>query len=279
MLEPQIAPPWIEDAFDPRVADFHLVPEPEMVRRRGLFVAESREVVRRLLTSRYRARALLLTETVYAELLPLLPAVNGPAVFLAKRELLQDITGYKVHRGCLGLGERGPGISFADLLRPRPALLLALENVTDPDNVGTVFRSARAFGAGGVLLCGHCADPLYRKAIRTSLGNTLHLPFATVEPWQIGLRQVAANGYRVVAITPRADAMPLEALAPASADAPLCLVFGNEGLGLDAATEALAHARVQIRMVNPIDSVNIAAAAAIALHRVSAGLSPEVQGH
>jgi tRNA G18 (ribose-2'-O)-methylase SpoU len=146
---------------------------------------------------------------------------------------------------------------------------VAIERVGDADNVGSIFRNATALGVDGVLLGPACADPLYRKAIRTSMGTALRLPFAVPDPWPDALRESGAAGWAVVAMTPAVDADPLATVAAAVAGRPLILVLGHEGEGLsDGALEAAGY-RARIPMAAGVDSVNVATAAAIALYEVS----------
>ena len=172
------------------------------MRERGLFVAEGRLAVERLLASTFRARALLVTGSLLAQLEPALAArandADGPCVYLTDSAQLRQITGFRFHRGCLALGARPAPRREEDAwltLDPaRPVVML--EGVSNPDNVGSIFRSAAAFGASAVVLSPTCADPLYRKAIRTSMGTTLTLPFRVAGEWPGVLRRVKASGMR-----------------------------------------------------------------------------------
>lgn len=264
----------IAAADDARLRDFRDMSDPALMRERGLFVAEGRLAVERLLASRFRTRALLVTDSLLAALEPALAAradaAGGPRVHLADSAQLRQITGFRFHRGCLGLGVRpAPGPAeeawpAADPARP----LVVLEGVSNPDNVGSIFRSAAAFGASGVLLSPTCADPLYRKAIRTSMGTTLLLPFRTAAEWPAPLRRVQASGARLVALTPDDSVLDLETFARDAPDTPLALLLGNEGDGLSPAALALCDERVQITIEPVVDSLNVATTAAIALHRL-----------
>ena len=259
----------IDSLDDPRVEDFRNVPDPLLVRRRGLFVAEGRLVVERLLTSPgYCLRALLLTETALAHLQrrALWDGLEVP-VYLTSPSLLQDIGGYHFHQGCLGLAERPRSASLHDVVdavRPgRP--LLVLERVGNPDNVGGIFRNAAALGAGAVVLSPGCADPLYRKSVRTSLGAVLLVPHAVADDWPAALRALGRRGWAVVALTPDEGALPLGRYEP-PVGARLALLLGNEGDGLSREALAGADVRVRIPVEPPVDSLNVATAAAVALH-------------
>ncbi len=266
---------------DPLVADFRVVSDPELMRTRGLFVAEGQLAVARLLASRFRVRALLLTDSAYDRLEEMVASVSAPSaaggnveVLLTDSAQLRELTGFRFHRGCLGLGERPPAtadslVSVPD--DPRP--VVALDAVADPDNVGSIFRSAAAFDAAGVILSATCADPLYRKAIRTSMGTTLQLPFAVATVWSAALAPLRDAGARIVALTPDASATELESFVSgvsARDGRRLVLLFGNEGDGVSG--EALAHCdeRVRIAIDAAVDSLNVATTAAIVLQRVRA---------
>jgi len=264
-------PPFvrIEAVDDPRVSDFRNVPDPVLVRQRGLFVAEGRFVVRRLLAARrFRLRALLVTETALSRLADdlLVDGLEAP-IYVTTRPLLRDLGGYEFHQGCLGLAERprprlvDEVIEAADPRRP----LVILERVGNPDNIGGIFRNAAALGAGGVLLSPGCGDPLYRKAIRTSIGATLHVPYAVVDEWPLGLREIRHRGFAVIGLTPATSADTLDRLQRTGPGG-VAFVCGNEGDGLTEEALTETDARVRIPIEPAVDSLNVATAAAIALH-------------
>jgi tRNA G18 (ribose-2'-O)-methylase SpoU len=186
-------------------------------------------------------------------------------------------------RGCLALGQR-PAVPALDQLLERLAgaaqpatsspaggLLVALEAVTNADNVGGVFRNAVAFGADAVVLSPTCCDPLYRKAIRVSMGASLRLPYTWLPGWPAELARLKGDGYDVVALTPAASAVEIdEVAASAGVDRPLVLLAGTEGAGLSAAALEQATVCARIPMAAGVDSLNIATAVGIALHRVFA---------
>ena len=164
----------------------------------------------------------------------------------------------------------------------RASLLVALEQVTNAENVGSIFRSAAAFGADGVALCPRCCDPLYRKVVRVSMGAAIRLPFARCEIWPGSLERLRACGYRVVALDPSPDAMEIgefvaRHLAAAGAAETagwnrIVLLLGSEGLGLSRAVLDRADVRVRIGMAEGADSVNVGTAAGIALHQLAAAI-------
>ena len=263
----------IEALSDPRVADYRDLKDAERCLRQGLFVVEGRILVRRLLESRrFRVRSLLVTGPALEGLRDLLDSrAGGPRLLLATEAIVRGIVGYTFHRGCLAVGERGVEPAAGALIEaPGPRLLLALENLADPDNVGGIFRNARAFGAHAVLLSPGCADPLYRKAIRVSMGGSLAMPFARLGNWPAGLGRLREAGYTVVALTPAARAADIAGLGGRRpAPERVVLLLGAEGQGLSAGALAAADLEVRIPMAPGIDSLNVAVAAGIALHRVS----------
>jgi tRNA G18 (ribose-2'-O)-methylase SpoU len=265
-----VTPAAVADRDDPRIASYQAVREADLLAQRGVFVAESRIVVERLLASRrFAVRSLLVNETALAALAPALEAYPGaPEVFVASRDVISSLAGYRVHQGCLALAERGADIAPGALAAgARSGLLLALEQLGDPDNVGGVFRSARAFGADGVLLSPGGADPLYRKAIRVSMGATLQLPFARCAAWPRELEKLRAAGWTVLAAVAQPDAIDVRELGASRAlPERVCLLLGSEGHGLSAQARAAADACVTIRMRAGFDSLNVSAASAILLH-------------
>lgn len=256
----------VDRVSDPRVADYGNVPDPELLRARGIFIAEGRMVVRRLLdTPRFRTRSLLLTPAGHEAMADALAARPDLPAYVVPQDVMNGITGFNIHRGCLAIGERPSPDSWTDVAG-RASLLVVLERVGNADNVGGIFRSADAFGADAVLLGPGCADPLYRKAIRTSMGAALRVPFAAMPEWPNGLEQLRADGFQVIALTPDAAAKPLDDVSP---PARIALVVGHEGDGLTADALAAADQRVRIPLARGVDSLNASTAAAIALYALS----------
>ncbi|MCY4658877.1 MAG: RNA methyltransferase [Acidobacteria bacterium] len=262
---------------DPCLDDFDAVPDPVRLRESGQFVVEGRFAIETLLRERrFHVRALLLTESTHRALAADLavPDWSGVNVYVASAAHFR-IGGYDFHRGYLALADRPEPTPPNELLdaAPRDEPLLVLERVGNPDNVGGLFRNAAAFGAGAVVLSPGCADPFYRKAIRTSAGATLRLPFATASDWPAAFGLLRAGGYLVAALTPpRGVAGETTELGEFAArrppERPVALVVGSEGDGLTAAVLAAADARVSIDIDSSVDSLNVATAAAIALHRL-----------
>jgi tRNA G18 (ribose-2'-O)-methylase SpoU len=273
----------IEALADPRVDAYRDLREGRLLEEQGLFVAESRHVVRRLLAAgRYRVRSLLLSEPALAELRGPLAAPAGPGgapldeppvVLLAPHALLCEIAGYHVHQGCLALVERGPERPVEEIARIAAAgggLLVGIERLGDPANVGSVFRNALAFGAGGVLLAPGGAHPLFRKSVRVSMAATLAVPFAFASAWPGDLEKLRAEGFLVLACVAQQDATPLAAFGTTLPLPPrVVLLFGTEGAGLDPATRAAADARITVPTAAGIDSLNVATASGIVLHHFS----------
>ena len=260
---------------DPRLDDFRNVSDPALMRGRGLFVTEGRLAVERLLGSRFRTRALLVIESALEVLEASLTAGRDDRevdVYITDSAQLRRVTGFRFHRGCLGLGERpGSEENTAELPPAMPGRpLVVLDGVSDPDNVGSIFRNAAAFGAAGVMLSPACADPLYRKAIRTSMGTTLQLPFRVADEWPGVLERIREAGARLVALTPLEPAVDIEAFARRGAGVGVALLLGNEGDGVSRAALDLCDERVRIDIAPAVDSLNVANAAAIALQRIRA---------
>lgn len=257
------------DPEDPRVADYRGMSDGELVRARGLFVAEGRLVVRRVIEDGgFRVRSVLLNAAAARDLASTLGGLDPSVpVYTGEPATLQAIAGYDVHRGCLALVERPAARAVDDVLAAARTLVI-LEGVANPDNVGGVFRNAAAFGVGGVLLSPTCGDPLYRKAIRTSMGATLRVPYAAAGAWPDVLTEVRAAGFTIAALTPRAPSESIDVFA-ATRPARIALLVGTEGAGLSAAVEAAADHRVRIPISDAVDSLNLAVATGIALHALS----------
>jgi tRNA G18 (ribose-2'-O)-methylase SpoU len=263
----------VASADDPRIADYRGLADGELMRARGAFVAEGRFVVRRLAEGgRFAVRSLLVTDAALEALEDVVSArLSGVPVFLASKPVMREVTGFKFHQGCLALGERPLAAATVDEwlaeLGRGPRTAVVLEAVSHADNVGAVFRNSAAFAADGVVLDPASADPLYRESIRVSMAATLQVPFARAERWPVELERLKAAGFQVVALTPRPSAPPISELATLTNMAErVAFLVGSEGPGLSAA--ALAHADVALRipMAPGVDSLNLAAATAIALH-------------
>jgi tRNA G18 (ribose-2'-O)-methylase SpoU len=257
------------DAADPRLETYRSLSDAELLRSRGLFVAEGRLVVRRVAEdARYRFVSVVVNDAACRDLADVLTALPATVpVLVASGRTLEDVTGYHVHRGCLALVERPPLTSIEDVTR-REGAVVVLEGVSNADNVGAVFRNAAALGAAGIVLSPTCCDPLYRKAVRTSMGAVLRVPYARAESWPEALARIAAAGRRVVALTPRAS-QSIGEFARLERREPIALVAGTEGDGLSSEVEAMTDARVSIPMAEGVDSLNVAVALGIALYALA----------
>ena len=261
----------IDCANDPRLALYRHVRDGELLRERGVFVAEGRLVVKRAIEDRrYVVRSLLVNDAALRDLAPTIDRLGAPVpVFVCRTDDFLQVTGFDLHRGCLALVER-PAATAVDHLIYRVQTLVVLEAVANADNVGGVFRNAAAFGADGVLLSPTCCDPLYRKAIRTSMGAALSVSFARVDEgdWPEVLVRVRAAGATIVALTPREPSETLDAFAARPRPPRIARLLGAEDGGLSPAVEAAADYRVRIPIDDRVDSLNLAVAAGIALYRL-----------
>jgi tRNA G18 (ribose-2'-O)-methylase SpoU len=250
-------PSFVTDPADPRLGDYRDLRDRHLNEEGGKFVAESELVVRKLLASRLRVHSVLVTAPRLKALEDVLGEVE---TLVAPQELVDNVAGFHVHRGCLAIGERPRDVA---LPAEAPALL-ALEDLVDVDNLGALTRNAAALGAGGILLSPRCADPFYRKAIRVSMGSVFHLPIVRAVAWLDDLRALRERGYVLIAAV-LGEATPIQRFTPPPRFA---LVLGAEGPGLTPGTQRLCDARVTIPMAPGADSLNVATAGAVLLHRL-----------
>jgi tRNA G18 (ribose-2'-O)-methylase SpoU len=257
----------IDDPLDPRVAPFRDVRERDLAGREGGFIAEGEVVLNVLAGSRrHRARSLLIAEKRVEKLAPLIAAFGGEvAVYAAAQSVMDTIAGFPIHRGILAHGERSAPLSAADLLVAAgpDALVVVLFGIANHDNIGGVFRNAAAFGAAGALLDPTSCDPLYRKAIRVSVGATLSLPFARLDPREDAITLLRAHGYTPLALSP-AGRTPLKSLARPPRPA---VLLGAEGSGLPPNILARAET-IALPMADAFDSLNVATTSGIVLHHL-----------
>lgn len=251
-----LPPIEIADPADPRVAGYRALKERTVIEG-GRFVAESERVVRRLAGSGLAIESVLLTAPRLATLADAL--AGAFPVYLAPQAVLDGIAGFHVHRGCLALGRRPPPAAIS----PAARTVVALEDLTDVDNLGAIARHAAAFGADALLLSPRCADPFYRKAIRVSLGAVFTVPIVRAARWPEDLLALRDAGMAVIGAVLDPDAVPLDRFPrPPRA----VLLFGAEGPGLSAAARAACTDRVTIPMAAGADSLNVATAAALFLY-------------
>jgi tRNA G18 (ribose-2'-O)-methylase SpoU len=250
---------------DPRLEDYRSVSDAELLRRKNRFVAEGRLVVGRLLESRHRVDSVLVNDaSLHALERPLRCLPSEVPIYVCNTGEFTAITGFNLHRGCLALADRPVSRSLGDVVRSAHRVLI-LEGVTDADNVGSAFRNAAAFGAS-VVLSDTCCDPLYRKAIRTSMGAVLRTPYARAACWPHDLETLKDEGFTIVALTPSAIAIDLHAYITQTRPTRVALLVGSEGPGLTPEAEAIADIRVRIPMRGDVDSLNLATASGIALY-------------
>ena len=261
-------PTRITDPHDPRVHDYVGLTDVALRRRtepeRGLYIAESEKVIRRALAAGHQPRSFLMAERWLTDLEDLVTQAeqDGTPVFVADHEVIEGFTGFHLHRGALASMQRPGQRSVADVVADARRVLV-LEDVVDHTNVGAVFRSAAALGMDAVLVTPRCADPLYRRAIRVSMGTVFQVPWTRIDPWPGGMDLLRDSGFTVAALALSDDAVGLDELA---ADPPerLALVLGTEGDGLGRRTVDGADVVVTIPMAGGVDSLNVAAAGAVA---------------
>lgn len=239
----------------------------------GVFVAEGRHVSRRLLaTPRYRTIGLVLTPTAYEamrEAIEMASDTGRPAVLIKTPAELDALTGFRLHQGCVAFAERATPPAWDEPLAT-PGVSLLLERVRDSDNVGSILRSAAAFGVTSVLMGPECADPFYRKTIRTSMGAVLRANLVEAQPWPDVLERMKRAGCVLVAATPDPAAVSVEQLPPRiAAEQPVVLMIGSEGEGLSDTALAAADLRIRIPTTDAVDSLNVAVAAAIAVYALT----------
>ena len=257
----------IDALDDPRLDDYRDIRD-DRLRARGAFAVETREVVRRLLRERrFRLRSVLATEPALETLRDLLDPTT--AVYVAGHEVIRDVVGFNFHRGCMGIAERGTPHALEDVLARDPRSVIVCERLSNPDNVGGIFRNSMAFGVDAVVLSPGCADPLYRKVVRVSIGGSVRVPFVEVTEWPGTLDRLRAAGCTIVALTTR-DGVDMGTIAPTGR---LALLLGSEGEGLTEPALARADVRATIPMVPGVDSLNVTVACGIALDRIGHGRS------
>jgi tRNA G18 (ribose-2'-O)-methylase SpoU len=255
----------LADAGDPRLADYVGLTDVHLRRSleaaHGLFIAEGEKVIRRAIAAGYPVRSLLVADDKLSAIVDAARLVDAPLYVLAAEQVAQ-LTGYRVHRGALASMRRLPLPAPADVLAGARRVVV-LEDIVDHANVGAVFRCVAALGFDAVLLAPRCADPLYRRAVKVSMGAVLQVPYARLSDWRDGLAGLRAAGFRLLALTPDPAAVPIADVPPPDR---LALLIGTEGTGLSDRWAAAADQAVRIPMSRGVDSLNVAAAAAIACY-------------
>lgn len=261
----------IDDPADPRIAAYRDIRERDLAGRRGLFIAEGKVVLNVLFSARRFevCSALILENRLEGMAATLAAAPPDMPIYVADRAVMDTAAGFPIHRGVLAVAKRPAPASPDSLLPPAaaPSLVVGLVGISNHDNAGGIFRNAAAFGADAVLLDPTCCDPLYRKAIRVSVGGVLKIPFAVAPSHGEMVELLQRTGHTVLALTPCASARELTKVMPPRR---VALLLGAEGEGLPAdLMETLATVRIAMR--NDFDSLNVAAASAIALHHFQHG--------
>jgi tRNA G18 (ribose-2'-O)-methylase SpoU len=281
----------IDSPDDPRLADYTRLTDAALRTHleveQGLFIAEGTKVITRAVAAGYPVRSMLLARSRLVDLpalaLPALPGAGVPTlgaaedgarsgeapVYVVPDDVAERLTGYRVHRGALASLARRPLPEVAELVAGRGRIVV-LEDLVDHANVGAIFRCAAALGVDAVVLSPRCADPLYRRSVKVSMGAVFAIPYARMTGWYDGLADLKAAGFRLLALTPDESAAPIND-ALSRAEDRVALVFGTEGDGLSARWLREADEAVRIPMNRAaraagVDSLNVVAAAAIACH-------------
>ena len=229
----------------------------------GLYIAESTKVITRAIAAGHRPRSVLLQEQWLPTVEPLLAPFPDVPVFVGEPDLLERLTGYHLHRGALAAMHRPPLPEPAELLKDARRVVV-LEDIVDHTNVGAIFRSVAGLGADAVLVTPRCADPLYRRSVRVSMGTVLQVPWTRIPEWRVARPLLHDAGFEIAALALADDAVTLDDYA-ASAPERVAVVFGAEGDGLSRAALAAADTVVTIPMLHGVDSLNVASASAVAL--------------
>jgi tRNA G18 (ribose-2'-O)-methylase SpoU len=256
----------VDDPQDPRLVDYRDLRDVQLRKHHeaehGLFLAEGEKVVRRAVESGFPVRSLLMAPRWLAGLADVLERTDAPC-FVLSEALAEQVTGFHVHRGALASLERLP-LPSVDQVLAQADTVVVLEDIVDHTNVGAVFRSAAALGIDAVLLAPRCADPLYRRAVKVAMGAVFSVPFARFDDWYGAVPRVSAAGFTTVALTLGEDATMIEE-AVVGLDR-VALVLGSEGHGLSPRWEQAADRRAVIPMAAGVDSLNVAAATAVACY-------------
>ncbi|WP_434811157.1 TrmH family RNA methyltransferase [Microbacterium sp. bgisy189] len=257
-------PVRIADPADPRLSDYRDLTDVALRRVRepeeGLYIAESAKVIARAVAAGHRVRSVLVQEKWLGDVAEL--AGDAP-VLVVSDVVAEQLTGYAVHRGALAAMHRPALPAVADVVRDA-RLVLVLEDIVDHTNVGAAFRAAAGLGADAVLVAPRCADPLYRRSVRVSMGTVFQVPWTRLPEWPAARDELHAAGFHLAALALADDAVPLDAFASARPER-VALLMGAEGDGLSPRAIEAADTIVTIPMAGGVDSLNVAAASAVAL--------------
>lgn len=260
----------ITDPADERLGDYAVLTDARLRKRyehrAGVLIAEGPNPVRELVASPYPVRSVLLAEERLDRLADVVDTVDAP-IYVVTRELLYEVVRFKLHQGVIACGGRRPATDPGALVATATRVAL-LEGLGDHENLGTLFRSARGLGVDGVVLGPGCADPLYRRSVRTSMGHVLHVPHARVDDLDVAFDIVHAAGFTTIALTPDPSAVDLREVEVAPGQR-IAVLLGAEGPGLSRAALGGAHLRARIPLQGGVDSLNVATAGAIAFHALA----------
>ena len=275
----------IDSAEDPRLADYAGLTDvslrTSLEAAHGLFIAEGTKVIVRAIEAGYPVRSVLLAESRRGDLPSLLPPGTEAPAYLVPDEVAERLTGFRVHRGALASMERKPLPGVAEVIADARRIVV-LEDLVDHGNVGAIFRCAAALGVDAVVLSPRCADPLYRRAVKVSMGAVFAIRYGRMTDWSGGLAGLRDAGFRVLALTPDENAAPLGSALGTGAqrdrDGRVALLLGTEGDGLSSRWLGEADQAVRIPMdpgarAAGVDSLNVVAAAAIACHMLAGNSS------
>lgn len=260
----------VHDASDARLADYRDLTDVSLRRRlepeNGLYMAEGVKVLSRALAAGHQARSVLVSERWLDSVEPLVPA--AVPIFVAPTAVLEAVTGYDVHRGALAAMHRPALASVAEVVEGA-RVVVVLEGIVDHTNVGAIFRSVAGLGADAVLVAPTCADPLYRRSVKVSMGTVFQVPWTRAESWPGALDDLKTEGFTVAALALADGAVDLRSFA-ATGHERVALVMGAEGDGLSREAIAAADHIVTIPMAGEVDSLNVAAASAVAVWALTA---------
>lgn len=265
----------IQDAADPRLHDYLNLTDVALRSRHepslGIYMAESMEVIRRAVEAGHRPRSFLMADRWLEPMADVLKGTGAGdfgevPVFIGESELLKSITGFHLHRGAIAAMHR-PALATVGETVAGAARVAVLEDIVDHTNVGAIFRSVAGLGADAVLVSPRCADPLYRRSVRVSMGTVFQVPWTRLEPWPQGLHELRAAGFTIVAMDPTPGAVSLDEFALHLPDR-IALIFGTEGAGLSPAARQAVDVSVRIPMSSGVDSLNVAASSAVAFWAV-----------
>jgi tRNA G18 (ribose-2'-O)-methylase SpoU len=265
----------LDDPADPRLDDFRdlnsIDRRPDLPTGKGLVIAEGVLVAQRMLASRFTPHALLGTARRFDELARDLAGAQAP-YYRVSAEVMAEVVGFHLNRGVLAAARRAPELGVADVIAGARTIAV-LEGVNDHENLGSVFRNAAGLDVDAVIFGAGCADPLYRRAVRVSMGHALLVPFAKADSWPADLKILRDNGFRMLSMTPDPGAKSLAEAVPELAEQKVAILVGAEGPGLRESTMRASDVRVRIPMTRGTDSLNVATAAALAFYERARSLA------